>query len=542
LLLLLLLAHRGFAHDLPTPNPAPVRVKDQDVHRPTALPDRIVLTWSDHPTTTQAINWRTSTNVHRAIAQIAIATDRPQSATNEFIATTQTLESDLGPAHYHSVEFRGLQPGSLYAYRVGDSTNWSEWLQFRTAKTGEAPFTFLYFGDAQNDIRTHWSRVVREAFREAPRAAFTLHAGDLVNSANRDAEWGEWLGAPGWVNAVIPVLPTPGNHEYFGRRNSSPNLRLWDVSGLSTLAVTVVRTNQTNASGSIIATHLRVTDLEGRTGFAELDGQDRFVAVDGGITNVTGYTMERLIGSKPSGLPLNDRPGIPVRRFLTPHWRTQFTLPLNGPEGLEETVYHLDYQGVRFISLNSNEQPELQAAWLRDVLARNPHRWTIVTFHHPIFSPAKNRDNPNLRALWKPLFDEFRVDLVLTGHDHTYARTGDVTQHGSAGSTNFPSGYQQAYDPSIGTVYVVSVSGPKMYAQEPSSWAVRRAEDTQLFQVISIDGDELRFEARTATGLLYDVFRLLKRAGQANQLIEALPPENRRAAKPPLAPTNSPGK
>lgn len=30
------------------------------------------------------------------------------------------------------------------------------------------------FGDAQNEIRTHRSRVFREAFRHAPRAAFTL--------------------------------------------------------------------------------------------------------------------------------------------------------------------------------------------------------------------------------------------------------------------------------------------------------------------------------------------------------------------------------
>lgn len=250
------------AHDFPTPE----RVRDQDVHRPTALPDRIVLTWSDDPATTQAVTWRTSTNVQRAYAQIAVATSGPQTATQELVAVTEPFESDLGVAHYHGVEFRGLQPSTLYAYRVGDATNWSEWLHFRTAKSGPAPFTFLYIGDAQNDIRTHWSRVFREAFREAPRAAFTLHAGDLVNVANRDAEWGEWFGAPGWVNAVVPVLPTPGNHEYAGRRNVSPNLRLWDISGAATLAVTVARTQETNASGSVVGTQLRVTDLEGRSG------------------------------------------------------------------------------------------------------------------------------------------------------------------------------------------------------------------------------------------------------------------------------------
>jgi 3',5'-cyclic AMP phosphodiesterase CpdA len=159
-------------------------------------------------------------------------------------------------------------------------------------------------------------------------------------------------------------------------------------------------------------------------------------------------------------------------------------------------------------------------------LSDNPQRWTILTFHHPIFSPASDRDNPRLRELWKPVLDEFKVDLVLTGHDHTYARSGDVSAR--VGSANVPTGYQQVYDPEIGTVYVVSVSGPKMYGLGNASWAVRVAEDTQLYQVITVDHDELRYVARTATSRLYDQFTLKKREGQPNLLIELLSPENRR--------------
>ncbi|MNC94156.1 hypothetical protein D3C83_109400 [compost metagenome] len=80
---------------------------------------------------------------------------------------------------------------------------------------------------------------------------------------------------------------------------------------------------------------------------------------------------------------------------------------------------------------------------------------------------------------------------------------------------------------------MVSVSGPKMYAGGNADWAVRSAEDTQLFQVITIDGGELRFEARTATGRLYDAFLLKKRDGVANELVELLPAERRRPPEPP---------
>ncbi len=42
------------------------------------------------------------------------------------------------------------------------------------------------------------------------------------------------------------------------------------------------------------------------------------------------------------------------------------------------------------------------------------------------------------------------------------------------------------------------------------------AEDTQLFQVLNIDPQRLRYEARTVTGRLYDAFELRRDArGQA---------------------------
>ncbi len=44
-----------------------------------------------------------------------------------------------------------------------------------------------------------WSRVIREAYSDAPKAKFMIHAGDLINNAEKDAEWGEWFGAGGWL-------------------------------------------------------------------------------------------------------------------------------------------------------------------------------------------------------------------------------------------------------------------------------------------------------------------------------------------------------
>ncbi|MEO0331468.1 MAG: metallophosphoesterase, partial [Bacteroidota bacterium] len=78
---------------------------------------------------------------------------------------------------------------------------------------------------------------------------------------------------------------------------------------------------------------------------------------------------------------------------MSVQWNPQFTLPTNGPEGLDETSYYVDYQGVRILALNSSEQQEHQATWLEEVLSDNPNKWTVATFHHPLFSASAGRNN-----------------------------------------------------------------------------------------------------------------------------------------------------
>ena len=156
-------------------------------------------------------------------------------------------------------------------------------------------------------------------------------------------------------------------------------------------------------------------------------------------------------------------------------------------------------------------------SWLKRTLENNPNRWTVITFHHPFYSPASDRDNKEMRQLWKPILDQFKVDLVLSGHDHTYSRTGLIE---TKNIKNIPTGYQQAYDPNIGTVHVVSVSGPKMYEITKGRYAKKLGENTQLYQIIDINENNLRFRAYTATGKLYDEFLLKKRPGKPNLLIE----------------------
>jgi hypothetical protein len=218
-------------------------------------------------------------------------------------------------------------------------------------------------------------------------------------------------------------------------------------------------------------------------------------------------------------------------RRLSHHWRPQFAQPENGPAGLEEACFTLVYQGVRIVSMNSNEKPMEQAEWLDKVLTENKEKWVVCSFHHPMFSTGKDRDNAGLRAIWKPVLDKHRVDLVLQGHDHTYGRTGLDTP---MGHVNLTTGVNAA-DVFSGTVYVVSVSGPKMYNLQRHPFMTRHAEDTQLYQIIHVDGDKLHFEAFTVTGELYDAFTLTKQSGAKNILTEQVPDTPERLRPPVVA-------
>jgi len=398
----------------------------QDYYAPSPVPDRIMLTLTSKPDSSVALNWRTNMGVTRGYVQVTPASASPDllDSVQVYPAETTPLLTDRNGANYHSALVDRLLPETQYAYRVGDSTHWSEWIHFETASSAAKPHAFIYFGDAQNDVKSMWSRNIRNAYSKMPDADFLLHAGDLINRADRDHEWGEWFYAGGWIYSQMPSVTIPGNHEY-----------------------------NRNAEGE---------------------------------------------------------------RVLSGHWRPSFTLPENGPEGLEETVYYLDYQDTRIIALNSTafqafeRDSARQVDWVTEVLQNNPNTWTVVTMHHPIYSSKFGRSNDGLRDALQPLFEKYRVDLVLQGHDHTYGR-----------GSNLPLG--NGKKTIGGPIYVVSVSGPKMYDLGLEEWMQRGASNTQLYQIIRIDGGVLRFEAYTVTDELYDAFELHRQRNGRNLFIDQAP-------------------
>ncbi|MFA6242978.1 MAG: metallophosphoesterase family protein [Candidatus Hydrogenedentales bacterium] len=175
-----------------------------------------------------------------------------------------------------------------------------------------------------------------------------------------------------------------------------------------------------------------------------------------------------------------------------------FGLPENGPKGIKpEAAYTFRYGNAQFFMLDVMSETEPQAVWLREQLAKSDAVWKIAIFHFPFYS--NDEAYPGLEKAWGSLFDEFHVDLVLTGHVHEHMRTYPMRAGKRAAST------------AEGTVYVTSVSIPSGPARgDKPEWAEAYVGGGAFCNVIEVDGKRLTFRAFSNDGTVKDEFALSK--------------------------------
>jgi calcineurin-like phosphoesterase family protein len=77
---------------------------------------------------------------------------------------------------------------------------------------------------------------------------------------------------------------------------------------------------------------------------------------------------------------------------------------------------------VQLFILNSNAITPRQTRWLRNALASSTARWKIAALHHPPYTCGGHEGSVDAQRAWGPLFERYRVRLVLSGHDHNYQR------------------------------------------------------------------------------------------------------------------------
>ncbi len=174
----------------------------------------------------------------------------------------------------------------------------------------------------------------------------------------------------------------------------------------------------------------------------------------------------------------------------------------NSEDGLGSTTsgsdYYYSYGDVLFIVLNSNNRNAAEHAALmtKAVESHSDAKWKIVMFHHDIYGagqPHSDVDGANLRTIFAPLMDEFDIDVCLTGHDHSYARSYQIIDGTAIEYDN------NATNPE-GTLYIAagSASGSKFYNLNTTmQYYLAERSNTQLPTFSTIDFTATSFTIKT---------------------------------------------
>lgn len=102
--------------------------------------------------------------------------------------------------------------------------------------------------------------------------------------------------------------------------------------------------------------------------------------------------------------------------------------------------YYYTYGPALFIVLNTNNYnaAEHEKTIQEAVRSASRAKWRLVTIHQDIYGSGldhSDSDGMILRTQLTPIFDKYKIDVVLQGHDHTYSRSkllrGDGASHGS---------------------------------------------------------------------------------------------------------------
>ncbi len=100
--------------------------------------------------------------------------------------------------------------------------------------------------------------------------------------------------------------------------------------------------------------------------------------------------------------------------------------------GRDKNYYSFDYNGVHFIVLDTNDITENnnlsfnQIEWLTEDLKKNEDNIIVVSMHKGIYSAGIHQNDKEvvgMRKVLSKLFSDYKVELVLQGHDHIYSES-----------------------------------------------------------------------------------------------------------------------
>ena len=218
-----------------------------------------------------------------------------------------------------------------------------------------------------------------------------------------------------------------------------------------------------------------------------------------------------------------------------------FTLPTSGEAGGlisgTEAYYSFDYGNIHFICLDSHDTDRSPGAamliWLTQDLAATTQEWIIAFWHHPPYTKGSHDSDYESRLMQMrenalPILEAAGVDLVLSGHSHSYERSFLLDGHYGLSNTltvpmqvdpgdgkiNGDGAYKAVFDeadPYQGAVYITAGSSGKISGGSLNHPVMIHASLNNLGSlVLDVNGNRLDASFVRETGAVDDYFTILK--------------------------------
>lgn len=179
----------------------------------------------------------------------------------------------------------------------------------------------------------------------------------------------------------------------------------------------------------------------------------------------------------------------------------------NGPKTVRKGTYSVDYGNMHIASIGWTDNPEemqYELDWLKKDMAATKQTWRIVTTHQPAYNknPADARSTMFNKML-PPVCDELGIDVVFSGHDHSYGRTFPLVGGKKAAK---------------GTTYIAAGhTGLKTYdirPNQPEVWDMIQSGDNKAqktFLTLSVDDNKMTLLTVDDKGQQVDAAKLTAR-------------------------------
>ena len=212
-----------------------------------------------------------------------------------------------------------------------------------------------------------------------------------------------------------------------------------------------------------------------------------------------------------------------------------FVNPVRGEAGGlasgTEKYYSFDHGPVHFVCLDSmtseRTAKSAMAVWAAKDLSATTKPWIIAFWHHPPYTKGshdsdKEKNLVEMREVFVPILEQHGVDLVLSGHSHSYERsylldghydvsatlTDAMKKDGGLGDDKKP--YTKKSGPRQGAIYVVPGSAGKISGGTLNHPAMVVSLNELGSFVIDVAGNTLKARMLAPDQVIRDAFTLIK--------------------------------